>query len=126
MSTYQEIVAREQKYLLNTYARYPVAMARGNDKEPLARKLGASHYIDSQTQDPAAELTKAGGARIVLATVTSGEAMTATVAGLAPHGTLMVLGAPPSLEVSAFALIVGCRSVRGSACRTQNFCSSSS
>jgi predicted acetylornithine/succinylornithine family transaminase len=29
MSSYQEIVALEQKYLLNTYARYPVAFARG-------------------------------------------------------------------------------------------------
>ena len=29
MSKFEEIVAREQKYLLNTYARYPVAMERG-------------------------------------------------------------------------------------------------
>ena len=29
MPSYQEIVALEQKYLLNTYARYPVAFARG-------------------------------------------------------------------------------------------------
>ena len=28
MPSYQEIVALEQKYLLNTYARYPVAFAR--------------------------------------------------------------------------------------------------
>jgi D-arabinose 1-dehydrogenase-like Zn-dependent alcohol dehydrogenase len=90
-----------------------VGIARGKDKEPLARKLGAWHYIDSQTQDPAAELTKLGGAKVVLATVTDGKAMTATVGGLAPKGTLMVVGAPPSLEVSAFALISGERSVKG-------------
>jgi D-arabinose 1-dehydrogenase-like Zn-dependent alcohol dehydrogenase len=90
-----------------------VGIARGKDKEPLARKLGAWHYIDSQTQDPAAELTKLGGAKVVLATVTDGKAMTATVGGLAPKGTLMVVGAPPSLEVSAFALIGGMRSVKG-------------
>src|SRR6201996_2120555 len=30
-----------------------VAIGRGSDKEALARKLGASHYIDSATQDPA-------------------------------------------------------------------------
>ncbi|MBV9121943.1 MAG: alcohol dehydrogenase catalytic domain-containing protein, partial [Planctomycetes bacterium] len=33
-----------------------VAIARGQDKEPLARQLGASLYIDSQSADPAAEL----------------------------------------------------------------------
>jgi D-arabinose 1-dehydrogenase-like Zn-dependent alcohol dehydrogenase len=90
-----------------------VGIARGKDKEPLARKLGAWHYIDSQTQDPAAELAKLGGAKVVLATVTNGEAMTATVAGLAVNGTLVVVGVPPSLEVSAFALISGQRSVKG-------------
>src|SRR5258708_5144692 len=58
-----------------------VGIARGKDKEPLARKLGAWRYIDSQTQDPAAELVKLGGAKVVLATVTNGEAMTATVGG---------------------------------------------
>src|SRR6476620_7991540 len=47
-----------------------VAIARGSDKEPLARKLGARHYVDSQVQDPAAELQKLGGAKIILATVT--------------------------------------------------------
>jgi D-arabinose 1-dehydrogenase-like Zn-dependent alcohol dehydrogenase len=90
-----------------------VGIARGKDKEPLARKLGAWHYIDSQTQDPAVELAKLGGAKVVLATVTNGDAMAATVGGLAPNGTLVVVGAPPSLEVSAFALISGQRSVKG-------------
>src|SRR6266511_466540 len=59
-----------------------VAIARGMDKEPLARKLGAWSYIDSKTQDPAAELLKLGGAKVVLATVTSGDAMSATLGGL--------------------------------------------
>jgi D-arabinose 1-dehydrogenase-like Zn-dependent alcohol dehydrogenase len=90
-----------------------IGIARGKDKEPLARKLGAWHYIDSQTQDPAAELAKLGGAKVVLATVTNGEAMTATVGGLGVNGTLVVVGVPPSLEVSAFALISGQRSVKG-------------
>src|SRR5213075_2771874 len=49
-----------------------VAIARGKDKEPLARKLGASVYIDSQSSDPGAELQKLGGAKVVIATVTSG------------------------------------------------------
>ncbi len=57
-----------------------VAIARGAEKEPLARQLGAWRYIDSRAEDPAPALRALGGARIVLATVTSGEAM-ATVAG---------------------------------------------
>src|SRR5216117_2256509 len=44
-----------------------VAIARGKDKEPLARKLGAQHYIDNETQDAAAELVKLGGAKVILA-----------------------------------------------------------
>jgi D-arabinose 1-dehydrogenase-like Zn-dependent alcohol dehydrogenase len=90
-----------------------VGIARGKDKEPLARKLGAWQYIDSQTQDPAKELAKLGGAKIILATVTNGPAMTATLGGLAANGTLLVVGAPPSLEVSPFVLIAGQRSVKG-------------
>ncbi|MGH7973387.1 MAG: alcohol dehydrogenase catalytic domain-containing protein, partial [Limisphaerales bacterium] len=77
-----------------------VAIARGKDKEPLARQLGAAHYIDSQSQDPAAELQKLGGASVILATVTAGDAMSATLGGLAANGTLLVIGAPQSLEVS--------------------------
>ncbi|HXI84680.1 MAG TPA: alcohol dehydrogenase [Verrucomicrobiae bacterium] len=90
-----------------------VAIARGKDKEPLARQLGAWHYIDSQSQDPAVELTKLGGAKVVLATVTNGDAMSATLGGLASRGTLMILGAPPMLSISPFPMIGGMLSVRG-------------
>jgi D-arabinose 1-dehydrogenase-like Zn-dependent alcohol dehydrogenase len=90
-----------------------VGIARGTDKEPLARQLGADHYIDSQGTDPAAELQKLGGAKVVLATVTHGPAMSATVGGLAPHGKLLVLGAADKLEVSALTLLMGRRSVEG-------------
>lgn len=91
-----------------------VAIARGKDKEALARQLGAHHYIDSESQDPAAELTRLGGARIILATVTSGKAMTATIGGLGVDGKLIVLGAPHEpLEVSALALIGARRSIAG-------------
>lgn len=82
-----------------------VGIARGNDKEPLALQLGAHHYIDSQSQDPSVELRKLGGARVILATVTNGDAMAAAVAGLAPEGVLMVIGAAPSLTVSPGMLI---------------------
>ncbi len=91
-----------------------VALARGKDKEPLAKQLGAWRYIDTESVDAAAELTKMGGARIVLATVTAGDAMSALIPGLGPNGTLLVLGAPHDpLSVPAFALIGGQRSVKG-------------
>jgi len=90
-----------------------VGIARGKDKEPLARQLGASIYIDSQSQDPAAELLKLGGASVVIATVTAGAAMSAVVGGLAPNGTLLVIGAPESLQLSPVVLIGGQRSVKG-------------
>src|SRR6185369_1736885 len=70
-----------------------VAIARGKDKEELALKLGAAHYIDSEAGDPAAALSKLGGAKVILATATSGKAMTALLGGLAIDGKLVVLGA---------------------------------
>jgi len=90
-----------------------VGIARGKDKESLAKKLGAWRYIDSQGQDPAAELLKLGGARVILATATSGDAMTAVLGGLGAHGTLLVLGAGGSISVPPFPLISGRRSVEG-------------
>jgi D-arabinose 1-dehydrogenase-like Zn-dependent alcohol dehydrogenase len=90
-----------------------VGIARGQDKEPLARKLGAHHYIDSQAQDPAAELLKLGGAKVILATVTNGEAMSAVQGGLGLNGTLLVIGAAESLQISPLVLISGKRSVKG-------------
>jgi D-arabinose 1-dehydrogenase-like Zn-dependent alcohol dehydrogenase len=90
-----------------------VGIARGKDKEPLARQLGATHYIDSQATDPAAELSKLGGASVVIATVTHGPAMSAVVGGLAPHGRLMVLGAAGTMETSPLLLLMGRRSIEG-------------
>ena len=92
---------------------HTVGIARGKDKEPLAHKLGAAVYIDSQAQDPAAELQKLGGARAILATATSGEAMSAVQGGLAPNGTLLVIGAAESMQVSPLWLLMGCRSIKG-------------
>ncbi len=91
-----------------------VAIARGNDKEPLARKLGAIHYIDSQAQDPAGELLKLGGARVILATATDGKAMSAVLGGLGVNGKLMIVGAAAEpLQVPAIPLILGRRSITG-------------
>jgi D-arabinose 1-dehydrogenase-like Zn-dependent alcohol dehydrogenase len=90
-----------------------VAIGRGNDKEALAKKLGASHYLDTAAQDPAAELQKLGGAKVILATVTSADAMKAVIGGLAPTGTLMIVGAVPSLEVPALQLLLKSQQVKG-------------
>ena len=91
-----------------------VAIARGRDKAALAEELGARRYVDSQSQDPAAELTKLGGARVVLATVTNADAMTATIGGLAVGGRLVVLGAAAEpIRVEPFAIIGARRSVSG-------------
>ena len=91
-----------------------VAIARGRDKEPLARQLGAKHYIDSREEDVAARLGELGGASVVLATVTNAKAMSAVVDGLAVGGKLLVVGATPEpIEVSPFQLISGRRSVQG-------------
>jgi D-arabinose 1-dehydrogenase-like Zn-dependent alcohol dehydrogenase len=96
-----------------------VAIARGRDKEPLARRLGAHVYLDSQSQDVAAELTALGGARTILATVTSGKAMGAVIPGLAVRGKLVVVGAGMDpIEVSALDLIGGSRTVTGHASGT--------
>ena len=91
-----------------------VAIARGKDKEALARQLGAWHYIDGQGQDAAAELMKLGGAKVILATVTSGKAMSAVLSGLGVNGKLIIVGAADEpLEVNAFLFIGGRRSVLG-------------
>jgi D-arabinose 1-dehydrogenase-like Zn-dependent alcohol dehydrogenase len=92
---------------------HTVGIARGKDKEPLARKLGAAVYIDSQAQDPAAELLKLGGAKVILATATSGEAMAAVQGGVAVNGTLLIVGAAPSMQVSPLSMLLGCRAVKG-------------
>jgi D-arabinose 1-dehydrogenase-like Zn-dependent alcohol dehydrogenase len=72
---------------------HTIAIARGKDKEPLARQLGAHHYIDSQAGDVSEALRKLGGAKIVLATATSSDSMAATIGGLSLDGRLIVLGA---------------------------------
>ena len=90
-----------------------VAIARGQDKLSLARQLGAHHYIDNAAEDPAVALQKLGGAKAILATVTSGEAMSSVQGGLAVNGTLMVIGAVNSLAVDALQLLSGRRSIKG-------------
>lgn len=91
-----------------------VAIARGGDKEPPAKKLGAWRYLDGQTQDAAADLAKLGGAKIIVATMTNSKAMSAVLGGLGVNGKSKVLGASAEpLEVSPLTLIKGRRSIVG-------------
>jgi alcohol dehydrogenase len=90
-----------------------VAVNRGRDKEELAKKLGASDYIDSANEDPAKALTAMGGARAILATVTDGKAMEAIAGGLGANGVMMVIGAVGPLTVNSIDLITKSAGVRG-------------
>jgi propanol-preferring alcohol dehydrogenase len=92
-----------------------VAIGRGADKEKLAKDLGAHVYIDTAVDDAAAVLQRMGGARAILATAPSGDAMGPLVSGLAVRGKLIVVGVPQDqMQLSAFPLVFGGRSVYGS------------
>lgn len=91
-----------------------VAINRGNDKETLAGKLGAHHYIDATAQDVVAELQKHGGAKVILATAPNAQAISGLVDGLAPGGKLLVPAAPTEpLTINMFSLIAKRSSVAG-------------
>lgn len=91
-----------------------VAINRGNDKQTLAQKLGAHHYIDATASDVAAELQKLGGARVILATAPSAQAISPLVDGLSPSGLLLVPAAPTEpLMINMFSLIARRSSVAG-------------
>jgi D-arabinose 1-dehydrogenase-like Zn-dependent alcohol dehydrogenase len=90
------------------------AIARGQDKAELAKKLGAHSYIDSAAVDPGAELQKLGGAKVILATASSGKSMSVLVGGLGANGTLLVVGASTEpIEVVPNQLIFGKKSIQG-------------
>jgi D-arabinose 1-dehydrogenase-like Zn-dependent alcohol dehydrogenase len=91
-----------------------VAINRGNDKETLARKLGAHHYVDATADDVVVELQKLGGAKVILATAPHAQAISALADGLAPSGKLLVPAAPAEpLTISVFSLIMRRSSVAG-------------
>jgi propanol-preferring alcohol dehydrogenase len=91
-----------------------VAIGRGADKADLARTLGAHHYIDSATTNPAEALQALGGAVVVLATASAGKAVADTLKGLRPRGEVIVLGATAEpIELSSFDLLFNSRNVVG-------------
>jgi D-arabinose 1-dehydrogenase-like Zn-dependent alcohol dehydrogenase len=90
-------------------------IARGKDKEEMARKLGAIYYVDgSQSRNAAEELAKMGGAKVILGTVPSSKAMSAVLGELSPNGKLMIIGASDEpLQVPIVQFISGHQSVMG-------------
>jgi D-arabinose 1-dehydrogenase-like Zn-dependent alcohol dehydrogenase len=95
------------------------AIGRGSDNASLAKKLGASVFIDSKATNAAEELQKLGGAQVILATAPSSKAMSELIDGLGPNGKLMVIGATfDPIEVTPIQLISGSRTIQGWAAGT--------
>lgn len=91
-----------------------IAIGRGTDKAALAEKLGAHHYVDTNSGSPAEALEKLGGAAVILATAPDSKSMSALFDGLAPNGKLMIAGASMEpLAISPMQTIGGRRSVQG-------------
>lgn len=98
----------------NKFGYHVAAIARGPEDEMLARKLGANVYIDSRATNATEALKKLGGAQVILATAPSSKAMSELVDGLAPNGTLLVVGAAfDPIEVTPIQLISGSKRIQG-------------
>jgi D-arabinose 1-dehydrogenase-like Zn-dependent alcohol dehydrogenase len=103
----------------NKFGYKVAAIGRGPENAALAKKLGASVYIDSKATDAAKELQKMGGAQVILATAPSSKAMSELIDGLGPNGTLMVVGATTDpIEVTPVQLIFGSKRIQGWAAGT--------
>ncbi len=98
----------------NKFGYKVAAIGRGSDKAALAKKLGATLYIDSKSTNAAEELQKLGGAQVILATAPSSKAMSELIDGLGPNGKLVVVGAAfDPIEVTPIQLISGSRAIEG-------------
>jgi D-arabinose 1-dehydrogenase-like Zn-dependent alcohol dehydrogenase len=103
----------------NKFGYKVAAIGRGSETATLAKKLGASMYIDSKATNAAQALQKLGGAQVILATAPSSKAMTELFDGLGPNGKFVVIGvAFEPLEVTPVQLISGSRSIQGWAAGT--------
>ena len=98
----------------NKFGYRVAAIGRGPENAALAKKLGASLYIDSRATNAAEALQEMGGARVILATAPSSKAMSELIDGLGPNGKLMVIGADfDPIEVTPIQLISGSRTIQG-------------
>jgi D-arabinose 1-dehydrogenase-like Zn-dependent alcohol dehydrogenase len=103
----------------NKFGYKVAAIGRGPETSALAKKLGASVYLDSGSTNAAEALQKLGGAKVILATAPSSKAMSELIGGLGPNGTLMVIGATfDPIEVTPVQLISGSRAIQGWAAGT--------
>ena len=103
----------------NKFGYKVVAIGRGSEDEALAKKLGASVYIDTNVTDAAQTLQTFGGAKVILATAPDAKAMSKLVNGLGPNGKLMVVGVSfDPIEIAPVQLIGGSKSVQGWAAGT--------
>jgi D-arabinose 1-dehydrogenase-like Zn-dependent alcohol dehydrogenase len=91
-----------------------VAIGRGQDKQALAKKLGAHEYIDTDAGPPAEALQKQGGAKVVLATAPDSKAISALIDGVAANGKLLIVGAGlEPLTITPLQLISGRKAIQG-------------
>jgi D-arabinose 1-dehydrogenase-like Zn-dependent alcohol dehydrogenase len=98
----------------NKFGYKVAAIGRGSESATLAKKLGASVYIDNKVTNPAEALQELGGAQVILATAPSSKSMTEVIDGLAPNGKLMVIGvSTDAIEVTPVQLVTGSRSIQG-------------
>jgi D-arabinose 1-dehydrogenase-like Zn-dependent alcohol dehydrogenase len=98
----------------NKFGYRVAAIGRGSENAALAKKLGASVYIDNKITNAAEALQKLGGAQVILATAPSSKAMSEVIDGLGPNGKLMVVGAANDpIEVTPVQLITGSRTIEG-------------
>jgi D-arabinose 1-dehydrogenase-like Zn-dependent alcohol dehydrogenase len=103
----------------NKFGYKVAAIGRGPENAALAKKLGASAYIDSKATNAAEALQKLGGAQVILATAPSSKAMSELIDGLGPNGKFMVIGATSDpIEVAPLQLISGSRTIQGWAAGT--------
>src|SRR5438874_3214864 len=103
----------------NKFGYKVAAIGRGSENASLAKKLGATVYIDSKASNAAQELQKLGGAQVIVATAPSSKAMSELIDGLGPNGKLMVIGATfDPIEVTPPQLIFGSRTIQGWAAGT--------
>jgi D-arabinose 1-dehydrogenase-like Zn-dependent alcohol dehydrogenase len=98
----------------NKFGYKVAAVGRGSESAALAKKLGASVYIDNKVTNPADELQKMGGAQVILGTAPSSKSMTDVIDGLAPNGKLMVVGVESEpIQVTPVQLVNGSRNIQG-------------
>src|SRR5437867_9328740 len=103
----------------NKFGYKVAAIGRGSETAALAKKLGASMYIDSKSTNAAEALQKLGGAQVILATAPSSKAMSELIDGLGPNGKFVVIGVTfDPIEVTPVQLISGSRTSQGWAAGT--------